>query len=127
MQVGPDHRAAFSPDRREGQAVSAPPPEFGAGPPEVIPPVFDEDLIDNLSTDDGMSVTDFGGTGFDEQPLDQLLDDALTPGPEREDQAVGLPRLLCGRRKGSPRKLVRKDEQPRASTTPQQRLLLLDT
>lgn len=57
------------------------------------------------------------------------LDEALTPGPEREDQDFRMP-ILCGRRKGTPsgpKRLVKKDEPPRPAFTPQQRLLLLDT
>lgn len=64
-----------------------------------------------------------------EQGESDELDEALTPGPEREDQELRIP-FLAGRRKGArsgPRRLVKKDEPARPPFTPQQRLLLLDT
>ena len=68
-----------------------------------------------------------------EVPQDQgefdELDEALTPGPEREEQELRIP-FLTGRRKGAPsgpKRLVKKDEPARPPFTPQQRLLLLDT
>ena len=62
-----------------------------------------------------------------EENLRELLDEALTPGPEREEDLPGRSRLLCGRRKGSPRTLTKKADIGRPAITPQQRLLLLDT
>ena len=62
-----------------------------------------------------------------EENLQELLDEALTPGPEREEEVPQRSRLLCGRRKGSPRTLTKKADIGRPAITPQQRLLLLDT
>jgi transposase InsO family protein len=62
-----------------------------------------------------------------EQDAQDILDDALTPGPER-DEAIEMPRLMCGPRKGPKgKRLVKKDEVGRPSLNAQQRLLLLDT
>ncbi|HYG76328.1 MAG TPA: IS481 family transposase [Planctomycetota bacterium] len=60
-----------------------------------------------------------------EGDLQELLDEALTPGPELEEP-FAPPRLLAGRRKGSPGKRLVKPE-PSKTLTAQQRLLLLDT
>jgi transposase InsO family protein len=60
----------------------------------------------------------------EEENLADVLDEALTPGPEREDT---VPRMLCGPRKGGPRALHKKGASLRPVLTPQQRLLLLDT
>jgi transposase InsO family protein len=60
--------------------------------------------------------------------VQELLDEALTPGPEREEPAVEFPRLMCGARKGGGgRRLAKPEEMARQAMTPQQRLLLLDT
>jgi transposase len=59
--------------------------------------------------------------------VQDLLDEALTPGPELEEP-LERPRLLYGPRKG-PRgkRLVKKDDQAKPALNAQQRLLLLDT
>ena len=64
----------------------------------------------------------------DEEVLNDLVEDALTPGPEMDDEVVNPPRLLAGRRKGvKGKKLVKPEEAGRLVLTPEQRLLLLDT
>ena len=62
-----------------------------------------------------------------EENLHELLDEALTPGPEREEGVPRMPRLLYGRKPGSPRTLKKKEDMGRPAFTPEQRLLLLDT
>jgi transposase InsO family protein len=66
----------------------------------------------------------------DEEVLNDLVEDALTPGPEMDEEAVSPKRFFAGRRKGSPvkgKKLVKPEDAERLNVTPQQRLLLLDT
>lgn len=65
----------------------------------------------------------------EQQGLHELLDDALTPGPEREDQDQGI-RFFSGRRKEGrrgPKALTQKPASPQPAFNAQQRLLLLDT
>jgi transposase InsO family protein len=62
--------------------------------------------------------------------LNNLVEDALTPGPELDDEAVSPKRFFAGRRKGSlgkGKKLVKPEDAGRLVLTPSQRLLLLDT
>jgi transposase InsO family protein len=62
-----------------------------------------------------------------EGDLQELLDEALTPGPELEEP-LDQPRLMAGRRKGAPgKRLVKNDGLVRPTLNAQQRLLLLDT
>jgi transposase InsO family protein len=66
----------------------------------------------------------------DEEVLNDLVEDALTPGPEMDDEVVSPKRFMAGRRKGSSvkgKKLVKPEDGERLVLTPQQRLLLLDT
>ena len=69
------------------------------------------------------------GAVQDEDVLNDLVEDALTPGPELDDEAVS-PRFMAGRRKGCSvkgKKLVKPEDAGRPTLTAQQRLLLLDT
>src|SRR5437868_5450483 len=62
--------------------------------------------------------------------MDAVLDEALTQGPELEEEFVDPPRVLFGPRKGGSgktRKLLKPEDARKAAFTPQQRLLLLDT
>lgn len=62
--------------------------------------------------------------------MDAVLDEALTQGPELEEELVDSPRVLFGPRKGGSgktRKLLKPEDVRKAAFTPQQRLLLLDT
>lgn len=66
----------------------------------------------------------------DEDVLNDLVEDALTPGPELDEEAISPKRFMAGRRKGSSvkgKKLVQPEDGGRLVLTPQQRLLLLDT
>jgi len=73
----------------------------------------------------GVSVTTPGEVA-EEPSLSETLEDALTPGPELEEEPVRVPRLLGGR-PGHGRLLVKKEAGPEAQLAPEQRLLLLDT
>jgi len=86
-----------------------------------------EALVEEESTDPEEPQADSPVPPEEEDPA-EFLDDALTPGPEREDQAQHL-RFLAGPRKGrsGPRALAKKEDLLRKAFTPQQRLLLLDT
>ena len=70
------------------------------------------------------------GAVQDEEVLNDLVEDALTPGPELDDEAVSPRRFMAGRRKGCSvkgKKLVKPEDAGRPTLTAQQRLLLLDT
>jgi len=70
------------------------------------------------------------GAIHDEEVLNDMVEDALTPGPEMDEEAISPMRLLAGRRKGSSvkgKKLLKPHDGERLVLTPQQRLLLLDT
>jgi transposase InsO family protein len=85
-----------------GAEATAPPDEFAEYPHSPVPP--------------------------EQEDLQQVLDAALTPGPEQEEPLVDLPPQLCGRTKGvRGRKLVKPSADVRTPLTAQQRLLLLDT
>jgi transposase InsO family protein len=77
--------------------------------------------------DNQSSIVEDGTPLEPEDDLQELLDEALTPGPDREEDIPQRSRLLCGRRKGSPRTLTKKADIVRPAITPEQRLLLLDT
>jgi transposase InsO family protein len=77
--------------------------------------------------DNQSSIVEDGTPLEPEDDLQELLDEALTPGPDREEDIPQRSRLLCGRRKGSPRTLTKKADISRPVITPEQRLLLLDT
>jgi transposase InsO family protein len=84
------------------------------------PGVFNEHAVAGVPED---------GTVQSPEALNDLLDEALTPGPEREDGAR-LRLFLSGRRKGGAvkgRKLLKPADARKLSFNPQQRLLLLDT
>jgi hypothetical protein len=70
------------------------------------------------------------GAVQDEEVLNDLVEDALTPGPVLDDEAVSPRRFMAGRRKGSSvkgKKLVKPDDAGRPMLTAPQHLLLLDT
>ena len=71
------------------------------------------------------------GAVQDEEVLNDLVEDALTPGPEMDEEVISPKRFLfAGRRKGSTvkgKKLLKPEDASRLVLTPQQRLLLLDT
>jgi transposase InsO family protein len=56
----------------------------------------------------------------------QELEEALTPGPELDDEPVEMPRILYGPKPGAKR-LAKPSELAKPVLTPEQRLLLLDT
>lgn len=66
-------------------------------------------------------------TPLPEEDPDVVLEEALTPGPELEEEAFEIPRMLTGPRPGKGRRLVKPEELKKAQLTPPQRLLLLDT
>jgi transposase InsO family protein len=57
----------------------------------------------------------------------ELLDEALTPGPEREEDLPRVPCLMGGPRKGRGRRLEKKPALVQPAIKPEQRLLILDT
>ena len=86
-----------------------------------------EERIDFDAEAEALAEEESSDVPVEQDDIDEL-DEALTPGPEREDQDFRMP--LCGRRKGTPsgpKRLVKKDAPARPAITPQQRLLLLDT
>ena len=86
-----------------------------------------EERIDFDAEAEALAEEEASDVPVEQDDIDEL-DEALTPGPEREDQDFRMP--LCGRRKGTPsgpKRLVKKDAPARPAITPQQRLLLLDT
>jgi transposase InsO family protein len=85
------------------------------------PSAFNERAAANVPLD---------GPVQDEEVLNDLVEDALTPGPEMDDEAISPRRFMAGRRKGSAvkgKKLVKPEDAGRPMLTAQQRLLLLDT
>lgn len=110
---------AFEPERERRSFEDTPPWPGGHG--EDPRGVFNEGSASAIAPD---------GPIQDEQTLNTLLDEALTQGPELEEEFVDSRRFLCGPRKGGSgktRKLLRPEDARKAEFTPQQRLLLLDT
>jgi transposase InsO family protein len=91
-----------------------------------VPNASDE-RIDFDAEAEALAEEEASDVPLEQEDFDEL-DEALTPGPEREDQEVRVP-FLTGPRKGKsgPRRLVKNDERARPAPTPPQRLLLLDT
>ena len=62
----------------------------------------------------------------EEPPLAEMLEDALTPGPELDEQPeIRVPRLMAGRRRPK-RLLVKKKGSTAPYVKPEQRILILD-
>jgi transposase InsO family protein len=94
----------------------------------VSAPMASEEPIDFDAEAAALAEEEASGVPPEQDDIDEL-DEALTPGPEREDQDFRMP-FLAGPRKGKrngPKLLVKKDAPARPAITPQQRLLLLDT
>ena len=134
-------------DVKQGQAVSGATPDSGGGPQPVPVPsaagatdqgaALNDEPIDFEAEAQALreeQATDPDGEGADspvppeEEDLGEVLDEALTPGLEREDQGHGA-RFLPGPRKGrrGPKAMAKKEDLLRKAFNPQQRLLLLDT
>ncbi len=89
---------------------------------DEYPVGFDE------SPPEGAIDAELGHTPLPEEDPDAVLEEALTPGPEMEEEAgFKIPPILAGRRPGQGRRLVKPEELKKAQLSPQQRLLLLDT
>lgn len=110
---------AFGPEWE--QRLNADTPRRVEGHGTYSPGVFSEGSAATIPPD---------GPIEDEAVMDAVLDEALTQGPELEEELVDSPRLLYGPRKGGSgktRKLLKPEDARKAEFTPQQRLLLLDT
>lgn len=121
--------------------------QSGQGP-EMEPEVVEEGLAPDAEMHDGALEEEYP-VGFEEQPeeveedgveedhspvpsedLADVLDEALSPGPELEEEPdVRVPRLMGGIGKGfkKGRRLVKPESLERSFLTPEQRLLILDT
>lgn len=94
----------------------------------VPDPIASEERIDFDAEAEALAEEEAADIPPDQEDIDEL-DEALTPGPEREERDIRLP-FLCGPRKGKPsgpKRLAKKEEPRRPALNAEQRLLLLDT